>query len=99
VRRIFVSSAFRGDVERNVETARRICRGIALAGDAPFAPHLLMPTFLDERVADERELGLLCGLAWLGAAHEVRVFGRPSEGMRREIEAARRIGAPVRRTS
>jgi hypothetical protein len=98
VKRVFVCSPFRGNVAKNIALARAACRRIALAGDSPLAPHLLMPTYLHDGDPDERELGLLCGLAWLGAAHEVRVFGKPSEGMAREIETARRLGIAVTRT-
>ena len=37
---IFICSPYAGDVERNVEVARKMCRKAIEAGHAPFAPHL-----------------------------------------------------------
>jgi hypothetical protein len=97
VKRVFVCSPYRGDVVANTRRAVAACRTIALAGDAPFAPHLYLPLILDDSRPVERAVGIACGLAWLAVADEIRVFGEPSEGMHREIEAARRIGVTLRR--
>jgi hypothetical protein len=97
LRRVFVCSAFRGDVARNVEVARAACRQVALEGDAPFAPHLLYPDFLDDGDAMERAFGIGSGLAWLAVADEILVVGEPTEGMRAEIAAAETLGLPIRR--
>jgi hypothetical protein len=99
VKRVFVCSPYRGDVRANVALARRVCREVALAGDAPFAPHLLCPTFLADAIEAERTRGIDVGLAWLTVADEVLVVGEPTEGMRREIEAADALGIPVRRVA
>jgi len=97
VRRVFICSPFRGDVARNRAIARAACRQVVLAGDAPFAPHLLYPDFLDDDAAAERSLGIGAGLAWLAVADEVLVVGDPTEGMRAEIAAAETPGLPIRR--
>jgi len=99
VKRVFVCSPFRGDVARNVVVARAACREVVLAGDAPFAPHLLYPEFLDDDVAAERALGIGAGLAWLAVADEILVVGEPTEGMRAEIAAAETLGIPIRRVA
>ncbi|MCE9636097.1 MAG: hypothetical protein K8T90_10365 [Planctomycetes bacterium] len=96
LRRVFVCSPYRGDVERNVEVARAACRDVVLDGDAPFAPHLLYPDILDDADAAERSRGLCAGLAWLAVADEVLVVGEPTEGMRAEIAAAETLGLPIR---
>jgi sensor domain CHASE-containing protein len=97
VRRIFICSPFRGDVQSNEAIARAACRRVLDQGDAPFAPHLLYPELLDDAVAEERDRGIRAGIAWLQATDEMLVVGEPSEGMRREIEAAELLGIPIRR--
>lgn len=99
LRRVFVCSPFRGDVARNVEVARAVCRQVLREGDAPFAPHLLYPDFLDDDVSEERALGIGAGLAWLAVADEVLVVGEPTAGMRAEIAAAETLGVPIRRVA
>ncbi len=96
MKRVFVCSPYRGDVEANTARAVALCRAIALAGDAPFAPHLFLPRALDDGDADERRLGIAAGLSWLAVADEIVVAGPLSKGMRREIVAANEIGLPIR---
>ncbi len=96
VKRVFVCSPYRGEVARNIDVAREICRAVVLAGDAPLAPHLLYPAFLDDAVGAERALGCSAGLAWLAVADEILVVGPPTEGMEREISAANALGVPIR---
>ena len=102
MKRIFVCSPFASEDDAlqaaNVERARAICREIALAGHAPFAPHLLLPQVLDDGVEAEREVGLRAGLAWLPVADELWVCGPGlSPGMVREIREAEQMGIRVRR--
>ncbi|MCE9636447.1 MAG: hypothetical protein K8T90_12145 [Planctomycetes bacterium] len=101
MKRIFVCSPFAAPaptlLRENVLLAESICRQIALAGDAPFAPHLLLPRFLRDDQPDERDLGIRCGLAWLPVCDELWVYGAESHGMRREIHDAQQMGIPVRR--
>ena len=101
MRRIFVCSPFASPdpsvLRENVLRAEAACREIALGGDAPFAPHLLLPRFLREDQPRERGLGIRCGLAWLPVADELWVFGEESQGMRREIYEAQQMGIAVRR--
>ncbi len=101
MKRVFVCSPFSSaDAQvcrENVARAEAVCREIALAGDAPFAPHLLLPRFLRDDHPDERDLGIRCGLAWLPVCDELWVYGAESHGMRREIHGAQQMGIPVRR--
>ena len=97
LRRVFVCSPYRGDVARNVAVARAACAQVVREGDAPFAPHLLYPTFLDDASVAERTLGIGAGLAWLAVADEVLVVGEPTAGMRAEIAAAETLGMRIRR--
>jgi hypothetical protein len=44
-------------------------------GEAPFASHLIYPMLLDDLRSDERETGILAGLAWGAVAQRVAVYG------------------------
>jgi hypothetical protein len=96
VKRVFVCSRYRGDVAAHVLAAREACRTVLRAGDAPFAPHLLYPAILRDEDPVERAAGIACGLRWLAAADVVAVFGKPSDGMEREIAEATRLGKEIR---
>lgn len=96
MKRVYVASPYRGDVEANVAFARLVCREVVLAGHAPLAPHLIFPQFLDDDDHEQREAGLRAALAWIEVADEVLVAGEISEGVRREINRATELGVPVR---
>lgn len=98
MKRIFVCSPLRGDMEKNMERASQYCRQIAQIGNNPFAPHLLYPQFLVDSVPEEREFAMACGRDFLQFCDEVWVFGMdsPSEGMAAEIEMAKAMKIPVK---
>lgn len=91
---VFIISPFSGEVERNREHAKQMCRDALSLRLAPFAPHLFYPQFLDDGKAEERELGILCGRelmgffqrAWISTEYGV------SEGMRGDIGRAQVLG-------
>lgn len=41
VKRIYVCSPLRGDIEANQALARQLCKAVIDDGHAPFAPHIL----------------------------------------------------------
>jgi len=87
---VYICSPYAGDVQGNVENARRYSRFAVDKGYIPIAPHLLFPQFLDDDDAGERKLGLFFGNAIMSKCSEVWVFGsRISEGMKAEIRRAR----------
>lgn len=95
-RKVYVASRYAGDVERNVALAIGYCRRVIDAGYMPVASHLLYPQILNDNNPDERELGLLFGLALLRMCDEVWVFGEVSEGMAKEIEEAKKLNKKLR---
>lgn len=95
-RKVYVASRYAGDVERNVAMAIDYCRRVIDAGYMPVASHLLYPEILNDNDPDERELGLLFGLALLRMCDEVWVFGEVSEGMAKEIEEAKKLNKKLR---
>ena len=98
MKRIFVCSALRGDVEANLEKAREYSRYVATECEAvPIAPHLLFPQFLNDSDEAERNLGIECGLELLKACDELWYFGdKVTSGMVSEITTAKKLGIKVR---
>jgi len=93
---IYIASPYAGDVEKNIEFAKRACRHVITEGHAFFAPHLLYPQFLNDADPAERQAGLSMGLAVLPHCDELWCYGnRISQGMHLEIEEAERLGIPV----
>lgn len=63
----------------------------------PLAPHIIFPQFLDDEKKSERKAGMDMGLQLLELCDELWVFGpRISEGMKAEIELARKLGKPTK---
>jgi len=87
---VYICSPFAGDVEANIENARRYSRFAVEQGYLPITPHLLYPQFLDDDSQHERDLGLFFGLVLLDKCTEVWVFGNYiSAGMSIEIKRAK----------
>ena len=98
---VFIASPFAGlDQKKNVEFAKMVCRRIALeTGAMPIAPHLHFPSFLDDDVPHERDLGIAYCSALLKRA-DFALFALPawreflSVGMGVEWDEARNIDIP-----
>lgn len=87
---VYICSPYAGDVDTNVENARRYSRFAVEKGYIPIAPHLLFPQFMNDRNTKERRLGMFFGNALMSKCSEVWVFGnRISAGMDGEIKRAR----------
>lgn len=97
MKRVFICSRYRGNTHRNAEIAARLCRMALNKGYAPFAPHLLYTRFTDEAYEAEREIGIACGLDFMGTCDEVWVYMGEgvSDGMTKEIEMAGFLGKKV----
>ena len=92
---VYIASPYAGDTERNTEQAQGYCRFAVSKGCIPLAPHLHYPQFMDDD-RDQRGLGLFFALVLLGKCDELWVFGKPSEGMTREIAKAKKRGMPIK---
>lgn len=94
---IYICSALRGDIERNIRKANGYCRFAVKHSVVPIAPHTMFAGFLDDTIPEEREIGLAMGLELLKHCSEVWVFGEKiSEGMRAEIKAAEELNIPLK---
>jgi hypothetical protein len=95
---VYVCSPYRGDTEYNARRARSYCRFAISRNATPIAPHLHFTQFLDDNVNRERRIGISCGIEVLKRCDQLWCFGAViSEGMKAEIQAAQRLGIPIRR--
>jgi hypothetical protein len=95
--RVYICSPFRGDMETNAKKAMRYCRFAVKRGKFPIAPHIWLPSFMDDADQDERNLALSFGIRLLHGCREIWVFGAViSEGMRLELNEARRKRITIR---
>jgi len=92
MKRVYICSPYAGDVESNTERAQWLCREAIKDGCAPYAPHLLYP-----QIIDDRQAGIVCGLAYLDLCDELWVYANDgiSTGMRQEIDHAQHLYIPV----
>lgn len=95
MKRIFICSPYRGDIQANTARALELCRFVLRAGHAPFAPHLFYPQMLDDGDQEQRAAGIAAGMAWLDACDAVLRAGPISEGMYHELKHAERVGKRV----
>jgi len=92
---IYVCSPYSGDIEQNVENARRYCRYVVDKGHVPVAAHLLFPQFVSEE--QEREIAMELAAEVLCRCDELWAFGTHiSSGMYAEMELAKAVGMRVR---
>lgn len=99
MRLVIIESPFAGDIDANIEYARRCVRDSVMRGEAPIASHLLFtqPGILDDDLPLERQLGIDAGLAWRKVADASIVYTDRgiSRGMEYGIKAAKESGVPV----
>jgi hypothetical protein len=94
MKRVVIESPFKGANAReqaaNVEYAKACMLDSLKRGEAPFASHLLYTQVLDDAVAEEREMGIAAGLAFVRDADLTAVYINRgvSAGMLRGVEAA-----------
>jgi hypothetical protein len=82
---------------RNVRYLRAAIGDSLERGEAPFASHGLYPGTLNDRVPEQRRLGMEAGFAWGRQAHRCVVYTDlgVTPGMAEGIERAQNLGIPV----
>ncbi len=103
MRRVIVESPYAGkddeEIKRNVRYARACLRDCLLRGESPFASHLLYTQegILDDKIHEERELGIHAGLEWGGVAECTVVYldYGISSGMEKGILRAKKEKRPI----
>lgn len=92
---VYICSPFSGDIKGNIEKAKRYSRFAVDAGAIAFAPHLLLPLYMQEET--ERELAMFMDMVFLGKCDELWVFGDViSQGMQAEISKAKKKNMIIR---
>lgn len=68
--RVILESPLAGEVERNIDYARKAVRDSLSRGEAPIASHLLYTQkgILNDDIESERKWGIDAGLAWKNVA-------------------------------
>ncbi len=98
-RKVVIESPYAGDVEANLDYARRCMRDSLQRGEHPIASHLLYTQagILDDSDPAERAIGIEAGLAWGALADLTAVYidRGTTESMRLGIARARDDGRPV----
>ena len=93
---VYICSPYSGDVEANVEVARRFCAHAVARRKIPLAPHLLFPQFMDDSDPDARDLAMFFNRVLLSKCEAIWVYtARVSAGMRAEIEWAHHLELPI----
>ncbi len=96
-KKIYVCSPLKGDIDTNIKKAQAYCRYVLTHGHIPIAPHIYFPQFMNDLDKEEREKGLRYGLSALRGCAEIWVFGkRLSDGMRAEVELAKKLGIKIK---
>ena len=98
-KRVFIAHQLSGDVQANLESAKRWCRWAIFVRDVnPIAPYLILMALLDEGDEHERVIGLILGDEYISMCKELWVCGpEPSQESHvwEEVNRAKSCGALV----
>ena len=96
-KKIYMCAPLGGDVEGNIEKAKRYTRFALKSGVAPVVPHFYA-LCLNDNIPLERKLGLQVGMSLLWFCDEMWVFGdRITEGMQDEIRFCENMKIKIRK--
>lgn len=96
-KRVIVESPYAGDLERNIEYAKRCMLDSIQRGESPLLSHLLYTQVLDDGSRSQRKRGINCGLSWGVKADTIAVyrdFGI-TDGMQQAIEFYNKKGIEI----
>jgi len=98
MKRVILESPYAGDVEINIDYARKCVRHSLSLGESPIASHLLytQENILNDDIEEERNLGINAGLVWKEVA-ELQVFYIDygiSKGMKYGMDYAKEHNIP-----
>lgn len=94
---VYICSPYSGNVNHNIEMARKYCRFAVDKHYLPIAPHLLFTQFMDDTIPEERETAIFMNFVLMSKCVEMWVFGDViSKGMQAEINRAKRKNMMIR---
>lgn len=99
MKRVILESPYAGDIEANVDYARKAARDALSRGESPMVSHLLytQPGILNDEIPEERQWGIDAGLAWAVCAEMSVVYidRGISKGMEYGIKNAKDNNRPI----
>lgn len=88
----YISAAWNGDRNKDMEQAARYCRAVYEAGFSPLCPLLYLPLFLNDGIPEEHKSGIDIGRDLLRRSHVLVVCGGGiSEEVKNDIAIAGRL--------
>lgn len=97
---IYVASKLKGDIEANIEKAKKYCKFVHDKGLMPVASHIMYPAIgFNDEVEAEREKCRLYGMYLLAVCDALYCFienDEISDGMRAEIDTAKKLNIPIK---
>ena len=96
-RRVIIESPYAGDAETNVAYGRSCLWDSLLRQESPFASHLLYTQVLDDKIPEQREMGIRLALSWYDVADLCAVYVDRgiSRGMQLGMDYASSIGLKI----
>lgn len=96
---VIIESPFAGDIERNVEYARKCMAHSLSIGEAPIASHLIYTQegVLDDDKPEERKKGIAAGFFWGTKANIIAVYTDLgiSAGMQDAVDFYSKLGKMI----
>ena len=94
---VYICSPYSGNVNHNIEMARKYSRFAVDKHYLPISPHLLFTQFMDDTIPEERETAIFMNFVLMSKCVEMWVFGDIiSAGMQAEINRAKRKNMKIR---
>ncbi len=96
MKKVYICAPLGGDIQGNLEKAKRYTEYALKCGTAPVVPHFYA-LCLNDDIPSERKIGLSAGMSLLWFCDELWIFGDEiTEGMRREIDFCKNLNIKSR---
>lgn len=87
---VYICSPYSGNVNHNIEMARKYSRFAVDMHCLPITPHIYFTQFMDDTIPEERETAIFMNFVLMSKCAEMWVFGDViSAGMQAEINHAK----------
>ncbi len=96
MKKVYICAPLGGNVEANLQRAKRYAEYALKCGTAPVVPHFYA-LCLDDSIPEQRELGMKAGRSLLWFCDEMWIFGDTvTEGMNSEIAFCKNLNIRTR---
>lgn len=94
---VYICSPCSGDMEKNIENAKKYSRFAVDCHYLPITPHIYFTQFMDDDIPEERDTAIFMNWVLMSKCVELWVFGDIiSTGMKAEIDRAKRKHMRIR---